>query len=188
MCFWEQGQRKNDNQHRIVHISSEAKWLQRDPEKFLYNLIKEEKRKHRPHPSAPCSQPLKLKIYQHSQERKIWDPSWSQTESLLILKFLFVYFLVALGLRCGTWILIVSFGISYCGVQSLDVGVGSEVVVCGLSFSAACGISVPQSDRTWVPCIARQILNHWPTREAPDWSFILNEIVFCKQPKGIESS
>ena len=101
--------------------------------------------RHRPHSSALRSQPLKLKIYQHSEERKIWDPYGSQTEGLFIFKFLFVYFLVALGLRCSTWILIVSFGILNCTTQSLDVAVGSKVVVCGLSCSAACGILVPQS-------------------------------------------
>ena len=36
----------------------------------------------------------------------------------------------------------------------------------GLSCSRHVGSS-PTRDQTLVPCIARQILNHWTTREAP---------------------
>ena len=42
----------------------------------------------------------------------------------------------------------------------------SLVSAPGLSCPGACGILVPQlRDQTHVPCIGRQILNHWITRE-----------------------
>ena len=44
--------------------------------------------------------------------------------------------------------------------------VGSLVTGHRLSCSSVCGIFVPwPGGQTWVPCIARQILNHWTTRE-----------------------
>ena len=43
---------------------------------------------------------------------------------------------------------------------------GTVVVVHGLSCSVACGVCW---DRDWncLPCLARQILNHWTTKEVP---------------------
>ena len=43
---------------------------------------------------------------------------------------------------------------------------GSEVAAHWLSSPAAHGISLGQ-DRTRVPCLSRQVLNHWTTREVP---------------------
>ena len=49
---------------------------------------------------------------------------------------------------------------------------GSAVVAHGPSCSAACGI-FPDQGWTRVPCISRQTLNHWATREARAFPFIL---------------
>ena len=46
-------------------------------------------------------------------------------------------------------------------------GVDSVLMVHGLSCPVACGIFLDQG-RASVPCIARWILNHGTTREAPD--------------------
>ena len=43
-------------------------------------------------------------------------------------------------------------------------------MVSGLTCPVACGmwdLSSPIRDQTHVPCIGRQILNHWTTREVP---------------------
>ena len=68
---------------------------------------------------------------------------------------------------------------------------GIFVVVCGLS---SCGdysnlvapciwhLSSPTRDQTCVPCIRRQILNHWITRELPKVFFFS-----CLKSLGIES-
>ena len=41
-------------------------------------------------------------------------------------------------------------------------------------------ISSSTRDRTCVPCIARQILNHWTTREIPDY-YLYHLLDFCVQ-------
>ena len=46
-------------------------------------------------------------------------------------------------------------------------------MVHGFSCPTACGIFHIR-DRTKVPCIARQILNHWTAREAPQYYFFLS--------------
>jgi len=49
--------------------------------------------------------------------------------------------------------------------------VGSVAVASRVSCSGHVGSSQTR-DQTRVPCIARWILNHWPTREAPKMDFI----------------
>ena len=62
--------------------------------------------------------------------------------------------LAALGLVCGTWIFTVAHGVSSRGTHpSLLPGIWC--------------LSSPIRDWTYVPCIARHILNHWATREIP---------------------
>ena len=60
--------------------------------------------------------------------------------------------------------------------SSVVVALGLSLVVAmgfmahGLSYSMARGTWNPNSltrDRTRIPCVARQILNQWTTREAP---------------------
>ena len=72
--------------------------------------------------------------------------------SLGISNFLFFYIFYLFG--CG---------------RSLLQHAGSLVVVQGLSCPMACGILVQSLARDWtrIPCIARQILNPWTTREVP---------------------
>ena len=55
---------------------------------------------------------------------------------------------------------------SHCRAQALGCK-GSVVVVHGFSCPAAWAYSQTR-DQTHVPCIGRQILNHWTTREVPD--------------------
>ena len=58
--------------------------------------------------------------------------------------FLSFSLLASLGLHCCVW-------------------GDSLVVVHGLSYPVACRMW----DQTHIPCIGRQILNHWTTREVP---------------------
>ena len=55
--------------------------------------------------------------------------------------------------------------LSSCGVQDSRAW-ASVVAARGLSCSVACGSSLTR-DWTCVPCIGRQILNHWTTRDVP---------------------
>ena len=43
---------------------------------------------------------------------------------------------------------------------------GARALECGLGCSSMCDIISPTKDQIQVPCIARQILNHWTIREA----------------------
>ena len=79
---------------------------------------------------------------------------------------------------CGAWV-------SYCGGSACcrtwaSGRVGSGVVVHRLSWPMACVI-FPTRDQTHVPCIGRQILNPWTTREVP-------HIVPCMDNSGISVS
>ena len=102
-----------------------------------------------------------------------------------LFKKIFIY-LAASGLSCGMQDLCrVTRDLSLQCTDSLAVVSGlwsmwalvvatSRLSSCGsraFSSSAACGILVPQSVRDWtcILCIARQILNHWTTREVPRW-------------------
>ena len=96
--------------------------------------------------------------------------------------FLIILFLSALGLRCcaqaflrlwragatlhcGAWASHCS-GFSCCRARALGTQ-ASVVVATGLVVLRHVGSSRTR-DRTPVPCIGRQILNHCATREAPD--------------------
>ena len=103
--------------------------------------------------------------------------------------FVIFIYLADSGLSCGRWNLHcimwnLSFfscshahtGLSSCGAWSLEHA-GSVVGLCGLICSIrseAGGILVPWSEiRTHVPCIRRQILNRWTTKEVPKGLFYL---------------
>ena len=70
--------------------------------------------------------------------------------------FFIIYIWLHLGLSCSRWYL-------------LFWHTGSLVVAHGLNYSMACllALSSLTRDRTWTPCIARRILNHWTTRGVP---------------------
>ena len=57
-------------------------------------------------------------------------------------------------------------GLTRCGTGSLERE-GSVVTAHGLLLLAVWNLSSLIRDRTHVPCMARQILNHWTTREVP---------------------
>ena len=101
---------------------------------------------------------LALNLCCHSQP--LFRVQWSV--------FLFL-FLAVLGLHCSTCTI-------HCNIQT-------SLSTCGMwaSLVVACGHSCPVGqlsgiygsltrDRTRVPCFGRQILNHWTTREVPQWS------------------
>ena len=69
--------------------------------------------------------------------------------------------------RVVAWgIFVESFGISCCKTQILYLWPVGSVVTRGVSFSVAWSILVPWPGmEPHIPCIARQILNHWTTRE-----------------------
>ena len=77
-------------------------------------------------------------------------------------------------------------GFSCCGTWALE-HVGSEVAAHGPSCSRACGI-LPDWDQTCVPCLARQILNHWTTREATKIRFLIMSSRLCPSPRVIQGS
>ena len=52
--------------------------------------------------------------------------------------------------------------------------VGSDVAVPWLSCSLACNIGFLTRDQTHVPCIAKQILNDWTTKEVSHCNFNLH--------------
>ena len=54
-----------------------------------------------------------------------------------------------------------------CGVLAPEHGLSSGDALCKLSWSAAREICFLTRDQTHVPCIARQILNRWTTKEVP---------------------
>ena len=72
--------------------------------------------------------------------------------------------LAVLGLRCGT--------------QALKLA-GSVVAACKLRCSSVWGLSSSTRDWTYVPCIARWILNHWTTKEGPQRKFLMHLGVSC---------
>ena len=73
---------------------------------------------------------------------------------------------------CGAWAP-ECVGSVVCGTRALSLRcAGSVVVARGLSCSVACGnLSSLTRDWTRVPCIGRQILYHWTTREVPRGTF-----------------
>ena len=91
------------------------------------------------------------------------------------LSWLKIY-LAALGLSCGTWDL-------HCILEDLSLQCTDSLVVmhrlssCGtqpLLLHGTWDLSSQTRDRTCDPCIARQIINHWPTREVPCVKSIIN--------------
>ena len=99
----------------------------------------------------------------------------------------------------GLSLVVVSRGCSPGAVRRLLIAVGSLVVEHGLSFSScgsqtlACRLectglaasrhvgSYQTGDRTHVPCIGRQILNHWTTGDVSLWNFY-NSFIEIKFP------
>ena len=95
-------------------------------------------------------------------------------------KIYLFYFLTVVGLQCWTW------AFCSCGAQASPCGDfscdGAQAVATPASVFWCTGLialrhvgSSQTRGRTSVPCIARQILNHWTTREAPSqWLFKIN--------------
>ena len=101
---------------------------------------------------------------------------------IYLFKYLFLYLCWVLVVACGIFIVAcrvfslhctgfspaVVCRLSSCGLQALEHA-GSVVAAHGLSCPA-CGmwdLSSLTRDRTCVPCLGRQILNHWTSREVP---------------------
>ena len=116
----------------------------------------------------------------------VFTVSWSQysrtgfgicpnADSLFCLLYLFLcslFVLAVLGFHCGAPASRRS-GFSSWGTWVPDC-VGSAAAVCRLSCSAASGILVPWPGiKSASPCIERQILIPWTTREPPPtmWSY-----------------
>ena len=80
----------------------------------------------------------------------------------IILYLFYLFILVVPGLSCGRWapwLRLVGSLVAAGGLLSCDM------------WTLSCGVHVGSSsltrDRTRIPCIGRQILNHWATREVP---------------------
>ena len=118
-------------------------------------------------------------------DHNIPDQPWAfvQMQVLFFVYFvlfvsLFVFYLVVLGLHCGAQASCCG-GFPCWGTRVPECG-GWVAAVCGLSCSAACGILVPWPGiKSASPCIERQILKPWITREPPPPRFpILNVVLF----------
>ena len=85
--------------------------------------------------------------------------------------------LVAKHGLCGAWTLV---GVVH-GLRWLW-HMGSVVAECMLSCSVACGIFLGQGLNPCMPCVGRQSLNHWTTREVPDDILVQQflEIIFSQ--------
>ena len=82
------------------------------------------------------------------------------------------------------WALVGACGYLSLGhMDSLVTNSGSVVGVHGLVSPGLWDLSSPTRDRTWVPCIARWILNHWATREVPEFLVKLGQHHF---PNGVD--
>ena len=108
-------------------------------------------------------------------------PKWQDCMNILFILVLCIYSLAELGLHCCLWAFLqlwwggatlwlccTGFSLWWLlllqstGSRHMDSG----VVVHGLSCSTACGVFLNQGSNLCL-CIARQILNHWTTMEAP---------------------
>ena len=122
---------------------------------------------------------------------------------LLLFKKLFIWLHWVLLWRAGYFITV--HRLSSCSTWVLECA-GSVVVVQGLSCSTGfCCCLVPKSlvtpwmwylsfptrDQTWVPPIARRILNHWTTREekamATHSSTLACKIPWAEEPGRLQS-
>ena len=93
--------------------------------------------------------------------------SWHGSSPILLCIYLFG----CLGSSLHKWDLLLSRTDSSCGARVPDL-VGSVVEARGLSCLVTCGILVPRPGiKPIVSCFARQILNHWTTREVPERLF-----------------
>jgi len=87
-------------------------------------------------------------------------------------------YLAVFAVSCSTWVLCVQAPVSVWHVGSRVHRLPSVVCasrVCVLSSCSAWAslshsmwdLSSPVRDQTHIPCIGRQILNHWTTKEVP---------------------
>ena len=85
--------------------------------------------------------------------------------------------MVVSELSCSTWYLC-------CRMRASLVAVRSVVAALGLSSPTHVIWDVRSltRDRTRVPCIGRQILNHWTATEVPQY------VILTKRPEGLERS
>ena len=98
------------------------------------------------------------------------DEEEIESRAVLLKKMLFIY-LAASGLSCGTGSSLPSVRF-FASVHRLsNCAWASVAVVSGDSWPAAYGnLRSLMRARTCIPCIARQILNHWMAREVPNKS------------------
>ena len=92
----------------------------------------------------------------------------------MLLRFIYLYLFFCLHwdfvAAPGLSLVVASEGYFLAAVLGLSVAVASLV---DRGFVALRHVRSSQTmDRTCVPCIGRQILNHWTTREAPLLCFI----------------
>ena len=124
---------------------------------------------------------LCLQLTDHSIPEQPW--AFVQMQILIFVCFvlfvsLFIVYLAVLGLHCGAQASRCG-GFPCWGARVPECG-DWVAAVCRLSCSAACGILVPWPGiKSASPCIERQILKPWITREpAPPRFPILNVVLF----------
>ena len=77
------------------------------------------------------------------------------------------FYLAALGLSCSRQIFTASCGIFFAAVHALYGALAQNLWCANLGPLQNVGFSSLTRDRTCIPCMARQILNHWTTRGVP---------------------
>ena len=113
--------------------------------------------------------------YYHTVPYKVPLLPYSFQMATPLFSFSFSFFLAVLGLHCG-------MQASLCRTQAPEHA-GSIVVAHRLSCPSMWDLSSPTRDWTHVPCIGRQILNHWTTRQVLDGCPLTNSIY----PKSVPS-
>ena len=104
---------------------------------------------------------------------------WFTTVCMYVFKkYLFVYFWLHQAFVAGHVILVAELRISHCATQTFLV---ARRLLCSWRVHAYLpqgmwDFSALTRGRTLVPCIGRQILNHWNTRDVPICIFLKEKI------------
>ena len=114
----------------------------------------------------------KKEIFPYAQVCTCSRSSW-----LSLVSFFFLIYLAALRLSCGMWDLCMWCRLSSCGAQAPEHA-GSVVVAQAELLQNIWDLSSLTRDWTHIPCVARQILYYWTTREVL-FSFLDNQYLEC---------
>ena len=102
-------------------------------------------------------------VYGVTQSRTLL--TWLSSSSMCICMYVCMYLYIYIYIYIYIYFFFSVLG-HHCSAQALRCcSQASPLVAPGLSSSEACGFLVPHQRSTLIPCIGRQILSHWTTRE-----------------------